>query len=238
MPCDAYILGFDTSAAHCAAALLRGSDVLDARVEEMSKGQAERLMPMLEEMLARQGIGWRDLAAIGVGIGPGNFTGVRIAVSCARGLALSLGVPAIGVSLFDARAHGVSRPVAVIEDARRGEVYLQIFRDPSEQGAQSGDNDGLDCGADTGAEPPQLLTLAAAAVAAEGLSVTGTASETAYALMDQGQNIDEDDGIPLAVAIVQIARERRHAPCPRPAPLYMRAADAAPPADPAPVILP
>ena len=88
MPSDSYILGFDTSAAHCAAALLRGTQVIDSRLEEMSKGQAERLMPMIEEMLAAQGLAWADLAAIGVGIGPGNFTGVRIAVSAARGLAL------------------------------------------------------------------------------------------------------------------------------------------------------
>lgn len=218
MPSDAYILGFDTSAAHCAAALLRGSDVLETHVEEMGKGQAERLMPMLEEMLARHAIGWRDLAAIGVGIGPGNFTGVRIAVSCARGLALSLQIPAIGVSVFDARALGLPRPLAVIEDARRGEVYLQIFRNA--------------------AEPPQLLPVEEAATLAQGMPFTGTGAEAAYALCDCGVNIDEDLGMPLAEAIARIAAERRAMTQPRPAPLYLRAADAAPPADPAPVILP
>jgi tRNA threonylcarbamoyl adenosine modification protein YeaZ len=218
LPSDAYILGFDTSAAHCAAALLRGAEVLETRVEEMSKGQAERLMPMLEEMLARHGIGWRDLVAIGVGVGPGNFTGVRIAVSCARGLALSLEIPAIGVSLFDARALGLPRPLAVIEDARRGEVYLQIFRDAP--------------------EAPQLLPVEQAARAAHGIAFTGTGAEAAYAICASAVNIDENLGLPLAEAIARIAAQRRATAQPRPAPLYMRAADAAPPSDPAPVILP
>lgn len=91
MPSDPLILGFDTSAAHCAAVLLRGDMVLAAQHEDMTKGQAERLMPMLEQVLAEAGAGWGDLAALGVGIGPGNFTGVRISVSAARGLALGLG---------------------------------------------------------------------------------------------------------------------------------------------------
>jgi tRNA threonylcarbamoyl adenosine modification protein YeaZ len=117
-------LGFDCSAAHCAAALLSGDRVLAAALEEMQTGQAERLMPLLAEMLAGQGLGWRDLAGIGVGTGPGNFTGVRIAVAAARGLALGLGVPAVGVTVLEARAFGLPG-VTVVEDARRGEVYLQ-----------------------------------------------------------------------------------------------------------------
>ncbi|AVO38320.1 tRNA (adenosine(37)-N6)-threonylcarbamoyltransferase complex dimerization subunit type 1 TsaB [Pukyongiella litopenaei] len=98
------ILGFDCSAAHCAAALLSGDRVLADRLEPMKRGQAERLMPLLEEVLAETGTGWRDLSALGVGVGPGNFTGIRIAVSAARGLALGLGVPAVGVTGFEARA--------------------------------------------------------------------------------------------------------------------------------------
>ena len=62
---EALTLGFDTSAAHCAAALLSGETLLTTRQEEMAKGQAERLMPLIEELLAEAGIGWRDLALIG-----------------------------------------------------------------------------------------------------------------------------------------------------------------------------
>ena len=97
------ILGFDTSAAHCAAALMRGDTVLAAAGEEMARGQAERLMGLLEELLAAGDVTWADLSAIAVGVGPGNFTGIRIGVSAARGLALGLGIPAYGISGFVSR---------------------------------------------------------------------------------------------------------------------------------------
>ena len=121
------ILAFDTTAAHCAAALLSGDDLLAVRVDPMAKGQAEHLVGMLNQVLAGHGLGWSDLTAIGVGIGPGNFTGIRISVAAARGLALGLGIPAIGVSGFDAAAYGLLRPVTVAISAPRGMAYVQTF---------------------------------------------------------------------------------------------------------------
>ncbi|WP_271948392.1 tRNA (adenosine(37)-N6)-threonylcarbamoyltransferase complex dimerization subunit type 1 TsaB [Ruegeria faecimaris] len=123
MPSDPIILAFDTSAAHCAAALLRGDRIVASCVEPMSRGQAERLMPLLEEVLSSEQCSWRDLSAIGVGIGPGNFTGIRISVSAARGLALGLGIPAIGVSGFDALAVLDSDALPAIR-APRDQVYV------------------------------------------------------------------------------------------------------------------
>ncbi len=123
-----WILAFDTSAAHCAAALLCGDRVI-LRDEQMANGQAERLIPLLEEMLAGAGIRWPDVCAIGVGTGPGNFTGVRISVAAARGLALGLGIPAVGVTALDAMAFGAALPVTVKIDARRGDAYVQSFTD-------------------------------------------------------------------------------------------------------------
>ncbi|PTV94132.1 tRNA threonylcarbamoyl adenosine modification protein YeaZ [Rhodobacter aestuarii] len=202
MRSEALTLAFDTSAAHCAAALLQGETVLAHRLEEMAKGQAERLMPLLEKLLAEAGHNWRDLAAIGVGIGPGNFTGVRISVSAARGLALSLGIPAIGVSSFEAVAEGAARPIAVMLDARRGEAYAQRFTD-------------------AGAEPPRLEP--AGVFQAE---LAGTPILT-----------PEQATFPLAVAIARVAASRAETPQPKPAPLYLRGADAAPPSDPPPVLL-
>ncbi len=122
----AVILAFDTSAAHCAAALLSG-DRLWQRHEAMEKGQAERLIPLLQDLLAEAGLDWPEVTALAVGTGPGNFTGVRIAVAAARGLALALAVPAIGVTRLEALAEGLPRPVTVAEDARRGEAYVQHF---------------------------------------------------------------------------------------------------------------
>ncbi len=76
--------------------------MLVSRAEPMGRGQAERLMPLLQEVLDQAGFAWSDLDRIGVGIGPGNFTGIRISVAAARGLALSLGLPTIGISTLDA----------------------------------------------------------------------------------------------------------------------------------------
>lgn len=175
----------------------------------MAKGQAERLVPLLGDLLALGGLGWGDVTRLGVGIGPGNFTGVRIAVAAARGLALGLGVPVLGVGRMEALAHGLPRPLLVAEEARRGEIWVQRFE----------------------ADPGELQVLAAAGVAglAAGGPVTGSAAALAGGLVLA-------PAMPLAEAMARIAATR--APGPRPAPLYLRAADAAPPSDPPPVILP
>lgn len=118
------LLSFDTSGPYCAACILQDGQVRATALEEMSRGQAERLMPMLEELLASQSLTWQDLTAIGVGIGPGNFTGIRISVSAARGLALGLDAPAIGVSSFDALRLGTVGTAAV--PAPRDMAYLAV----------------------------------------------------------------------------------------------------------------
>jgi len=120
------LLAFDTSAAHCAAALLLNGQVV-TRIDEMAKGQAEHLMPMLEEMLAAADLTWADLDGIGVGIGPGNFTGIRISLGAVRGLALGLGKPAIGVNGFEARAFQEPLPFTATIPAPREQSYAQAF---------------------------------------------------------------------------------------------------------------
>lgn len=121
------ILVFDTSAAHCAAALLCGDDITDLRIEEMARGQGERLMDLLGAVLADAVLDWSDLSALAVGTGPGNFTGIRISVSAARGLALGLGIPAIGVTTLEALARDRPRPVEVVLPAPRDRLYRQRF---------------------------------------------------------------------------------------------------------------
>ncbi|MEM8576935.1 MAG: tRNA (adenosine(37)-N6)-threonylcarbamoyltransferase complex dimerization subunit type 1 TsaB [Pseudomonadota bacterium] len=125
MPSEPAILAFDTSAAHCAAALLFGGRIVAQTCEEMARGQAERLMPLLGEVLAYEGMSWRDLDRIGVGVGPGNFTGIRIGVSAARGLALGLGIPAVGVNTFDAIEAHVGQHCVPCVAAPRGQSYLR-----------------------------------------------------------------------------------------------------------------
>ncbi|EEE36470.1 peptidase M22, glycoprotease [Rhodobacteraceae bacterium KLH11] len=125
MRSDPTILAFDTSAAHCAAALLRDGKIVAAHAEPMTRGQAERLMPLLQDLLTQNDCSWKGLDAIGVGIGPGNFTGIRISVSAARGLALGLGVPAVGVSGFDALGELAPPGHLPAIPAPRDQIYLQ-----------------------------------------------------------------------------------------------------------------
>lgn len=129
------ILSLDTTAKHCAVALSRDDAVLACHREEMSKGQAERLFPMIEESLAATGVRPSDLDAIAVATGPGNFTGVRICVSAARGLALSCSIPALGVSVLEALAFGRDGVVTATLDARGGRIYAQSFADGTALGA-------------------------------------------------------------------------------------------------------
>lgn len=178
----------------------------------MDVGQAERLMPMLEEMLAEAGLGWHDLSCIGVGTGPGNFTGVRISVAAARGLALGLGVPAVGVTSLEALAYGRTGARLVTLDARRGALYAQVF-----EGGSAGIC-ALDSLPETPLNAPCIGHLAEDVAALVG----GQAAEPV---------------LPQTVAMAHIALSRRETAA-RPAPFYLRGADAAPPSDPPPVILP
>lgn len=179
------ILAFDTSGPHVAAALWDGQRSY-TRVEEMAKGQAERLLPLLQELLAEAGADWPAVTRIAVGTGPGNFTGVRISISAARGLALGLGIPAVGVSLFQALGH--SGEVTI--PAPRGMIYAQT----------------LEAGVPMG-------------------PVTSRQGEAAP--------VDPES---VVAAMAQLAASMPTDA--RPAPLYARPADAAPPSDPPPMIVP
>ena len=235
MVSDALVLGFDTSAAHCAVALLGGGRVLAARAEEMGRGQAERLLPLLEEVLAGGGASWRDLTRIGVGIGPGNFTGIRIAVSAARGLALSLGVPAIGVSGFEILHRAAARPGEMrhlIALPHRSGWYLQELLDGQRAGAPLSWSDD-----DAGAALPRLSDPAQTVVLGHGAGLIARRLEQ----VQHRPVAFREAALPWPLAaglIASIAAGRWAVPQERPAPLYVRAPDAAPPRDPAPVILP
>ncbi|MBV1863433.1 MAG: tRNA (adenosine(37)-N6)-threonylcarbamoyltransferase complex dimerization subunit type 1 TsaB [Rhodobacteraceae bacterium] len=204
-------MAFDTSAAHCAALLLWGDDILSHKHEEMAKGQVERLFPLLEEVLALGKSSWSDLDTIGVCTGPGNFTGVRIAVSSARGLSLSLGIPAIGVTMLEALAHGQTGPSTSVLDARRDRLFVQDFVDGTAAGA------------------PGLVEL-------EKLDLTGTQinSTAPLTIPCSAQHIPQTP----VKAVAKIAAQRLRLNNPRPAPLYLRAPNAALPTEQPPPLLP
>lgn len=128
------ILAIDTSGPVCAAGIYdAGANELVASLSEnLGKGHAERLIPMIDDVLAQAGMVLKDMKRIAVTVGPGSFTGIRVGVAAARGFALSLGIPAIGVTTLQVVAEEVLEigppvPVVAAIDARRDEIFAQVF---------------------------------------------------------------------------------------------------------------
>jgi tRNA threonylcarbamoyladenosine biosynthesis protein TsaB len=128
------LLAFDTSGPSLSAAAADGEDLRAWRREELARGHAERLLPLLREVMAEAGWSWRELGLLAVTVGPGNFTGLRAGVAVARALGLALGCPALGPGTLEAIAQGAAaqapgnaRPIVAVVDARREEVYAQRF---------------------------------------------------------------------------------------------------------------
>ena len=121
---DENVVVFDTSNQYIAAALYRGKQEVQSIIEFMPRGQAERLMSLLNELLKGVSLDWSDVDRIGVCTGPGNFTGIRIAVSAARGLALGLEIPAIGISSFEATLLGCGDEELALLPANEGFYYV------------------------------------------------------------------------------------------------------------------
>jgi len=118
------VIVFDTSDQYIAVALYRGKQEIKATIEYMNRGQAERLMSSLNELLEGSSLNWSDVEKIGVCTGPGNFTGIRISVSAARGLALGLKIPAIGVTSFETTLYGYGDENLALLPANKGFYYV------------------------------------------------------------------------------------------------------------------
>jgi tRNA threonylcarbamoyladenosine biosynthesis protein TsaB len=114
------ILAFDTATSVATSALVRGDDVLGERVTTAPL----RVLEDVDALLRGAGVEPRELDALGVGVGPGSFTGVRMGLAAARALALSLEIPAAGVSTLAVLAAGAPETVPLI-DAKRRELFLQ-----------------------------------------------------------------------------------------------------------------
>ncbi len=237
------ILAFDTCLGACSVAVGRNIDTEEASIfamfEAMEMGHAERLMPMIADTLAAAGLGLPQIGRIAVTNGPGSFTGTRISVAAARALALasdnrievvalsSLAVMAARASELLGQERHVgngprqpaglsSRDLAIAVDARRGEVYVQLFR--------AGGNDPL--------SEPQLRTVAEAALlggmgpidfAGSGAAVVAVAAceqgrEAAAHLPELLPRAEELARLAIGAAPLRAAVR----------PLYLRPADAKP----------
>jgi tRNA threonylcarbamoyl adenosine modification protein YeaZ len=212
------LLAIDCAASLCAACVYDAGagKELAREVRDLGKGHAEHLMDVIETALRGSGIGYRDLDAVAVSIGPGSFTGLRVGVSTARGLALALKIPAIGVTTLEAlAAEGASafpgRPVLAALDAGREEFHAALY---DKMLAKT-----------YGPSVATLSELVDMAIAAEAVLVGTAAPRIAAAA---GRPFDTG---PIA-ATADIATYARLAsakkPGEKPKPLYLRGADAKP----------
>lgn len=214
------ILALDTASSWCAAAVYdSGTDTVLAEISEnIGKGHAEVLMDYIEQAMTQSGIAMAKLDRVAVNVGPGSFTGVRIGVSAARGFALALDRPALGVGAFDALASEIAvshpgHPVLVLLEAHRGEIYAQAF--------------GADAVAITG--PMVLAREEALALIQQQSSETILAGSAAAALNETLAGSFSVARVEPTARIGTYAKlAALHEPGEAPKPLYMRGPDVKP----------
>lgn len=128
------LLAIETAGSGCSAAMTRGNEVLAAETQALRYGHAEALLPMVERVAAAAGVARSELQVVAAAIGPGGFTGIRVGLGAAHGIALATGARLIGVSSFAAVAAslgaggaGDCRVMLVALDSRRDDLYVQLF---------------------------------------------------------------------------------------------------------------
>ena len=198
-----YLLSIDTSSNDLSLALMKDHVPIEHLSQTMQRGQGEALVPLIQALLDKAKIKPDQLGGVAVAVGPGSFTGVRIALSTARGIGLALNIPVYGVTNFEATAYGAQTPVTVVLDTKRGDYFIQQF-DAQEHALKE----------------PRVLS-------AEDLK-----KEMPFIAMGDGAEqlhtqigcdyIKTDE--PLALSIAHVALSRLDHPLP-PEPLYLRDAD-------------
>lgn len=145
-----YILGFDTAMSGCSASLYDiAHDRFSSEIRPMPRGQAEFLVPMIQEAVADAGVGFADIDAIATTIGPGAFTGLRIGLSTARTMGLALSKPVIGCTTTDVLAYQFfakdnipqGAQLIVLLETKRKDFYIQPY---DENGAALADADAFE----------------------------------------------------------------------------------------------
>lgn len=214
------LLALDAGSGACSAAIWREGQVLAERNAAMERGQAEAVVPMACAVMAEAGLGFDALDAVAVTRGPGSFTGVRIGLAAARGLALACGKPVIGITAFAVYAAQLATenrglPGLVAVESGRAELFAQAF-----------DREG-----NALAEAACLLPsdLAAGLPDHDWLLAGNAAERIAPALAEAGhRSLTSRACGPIAAAdVARLAADMPlpEAGAPPPAPLYLRPAD-------------
>ena len=215
-------MAFDSATTGCSVAVWRGGQVLAHDAREVGRGQAEVLLPMAADALRTAGLAPQDLDGVAVTRGPGGFTGMRIGLAAARGFALALGVPCIGVTTLEAVARGTrmdereGHTILAAIESKREDVYVQLF-----------DQDLKALSAPLAAAGPALAELVRAHPTP---SVVGDAALRARDMLNQeglDSAISTAPAMPDTRLVADIAAARFHpVPTAPPEPLYLRPPDA------------
>lgn len=211
------LLAFDTTGPVLSAAVAEGPALLAWRGEALERGQAERILPLIEAVLADAGRTWADIELLAVSHGPGGFTAVRTGIALARALALATGCGAVAVGSLEAQALAVADragpgPLLVLKDMRRGQLARQAF---------AGEGLALD--------EPRLVSLdealaearAAERLAGDGVALLGTSVRPAIEAPGDARYVARAAWRRLAGGETALPGSALH-------PLYLRAPDARP----------
>ena len=214
------LLAVDTALGACSAAVLWGDKILFHHFEEMARGHAEALAPLVERAMREAGIGFAELDRLAVTTGPGTFTGQRVGLSFMRGLKVALHKPLIGITTLEAMAAAACFSVtpsglrqgskaAAIHDAKREEAYLLLWENSQTVLA------------------PAVMPFAEAVEKIRTFgpcALAGTGAAAAHAALGS-EFILSDIRQPDALWVARLAQDRPASDMP-PAPLYLRAPDA------------
>lgn len=209
------LLALDCSAGACSAAVRDGGALQAWERTAMDRGQAEALLPMLARVMAEAGLDFGALEAVAATVGPGSFTGVRIGLAAARGIALAAGVATVPVTTLEAVAEAAGSgegPLLVVLDAKRRDLYGQWFG-----------SDGAALGPPRAASAAVLWSgrpAGAATVRLAGDAVAAVPADPEVRIAIAGELG------PDARAVAEVAMRRLRAGAGGPlAPLYLRAPD-------------
>jgi tRNA threonylcarbamoyladenosine biosynthesis protein TsaB len=205
-------LVIDTALGACTAAACQADRVLSSRSQSMARGHAEHVAGFVRDVMSESGLDFDSLDRIGVSVGPGSFTGLRVGIAFALGLGQALGRPVVGLQTLQSLAWSVegsgSGPVAAVIDARRGQVYFQAFLDGRPL------------------DEPRAEDIEAAARSLFGIGRD-------WRWVGDGAHLIEADAKPIvtdpsasALSMLTQALDPAHHPA---RPLYLRAPDATPP---------
>jgi len=217
------LLAIDTAGSACSVALGRGAAVLAAERQELRYGHAEALLPMIDRVMQAAALPPAALDAVAVAVGPGGFTGIRVGLGAAHGIALALQAELVGITSFAAVVaalpdkDGTRGAVLVALDSRRDDLYVQLFERASAEPL-----------AEPAAVLPEALLDYVETVAAAPLLIAGDATDVAAAVLRGRFGIEvaahsapDAHGV-LIAALHQLARH----PAGNPArPLYLRPPD-------------